>query len=125
MFYSDDIKLKSNIAEYRARKGLTQIELAREVGVTETTIANWEKERRGLECLDRAIRLCRALDCQLEDLVKYVPDFKEEGEKNNDKIKELSFSEMQDLANSTQSKTVHIIQAWPRETSKEVNISLE
>lgn len=63
--------LISNISTLRERSGLTQRELALIVGVTETTIANWERGRSGLEWIDRLIKLCQALDCSLEDLIDY------------------------------------------------------
>lgn len=61
------------IAALREAKKLTQLELAKKVGVTETTIANWEKGRSGIEWLDRIIRLCKALDCTPEELLHYIP----------------------------------------------------
>lgn len=64
-----EMKLKSNIAALRDEAGLTQLELSRLVGVTETTIANWEKGRSGLEWIERLIRLCKALNCAPEELL--------------------------------------------------------
>ena len=65
-------KPKSNIAELRRRLGMTQLELSRRVGVTETTIANWEKNRGGgLELIERFINLCEALRCSPRDLLSY------------------------------------------------------
>jgi transcriptional regulator with XRE-family HTH domain len=63
------MSLISNIAELREKAGLTQRELSSILGVTETTIANWERGRSGLDWIERLIKLCRALDCNLEDLV--------------------------------------------------------
>lgn len=62
----------SKIAELRQKSGLTQRELAMMVGVTETTIRNYEKGRSILEWIERIIRLCKALDCQPEDLINYI-----------------------------------------------------
>ena len=62
----------SKIAQLRQKSGLTQRELAHIVGVTETTIRNYEKGRSILEWIERIIRLCKALDCQPEDLINYV-----------------------------------------------------
>lgn len=59
----------SRIATLREQAGLTQRELALAVGVTETTIANWERGRSGLDWIERLIRLCRTLNCDLEDLI--------------------------------------------------------
>jgi transcriptional regulator with XRE-family HTH domain len=68
------LKVVSRIAALREKKGITQLELSRLVGVTETTIQNWEKSRAGVEQIERLIKLCNALDCKLEDLIEYRPD---------------------------------------------------
>jgi transcriptional regulator with XRE-family HTH domain len=57
------------ITQLRERQNLTQRQLAERVGVTETTIANWERGRSGLDWIERLIRLCFALNCQITDLV--------------------------------------------------------
>ena len=63
--------MTSNIAALREQAGLTQRDIAQELGVTETTIANWERGRSGLDWIDRLIRLCQVLDCDLTDLIIY------------------------------------------------------
>jgi transcriptional regulator with XRE-family HTH domain len=63
------MSLISNIAELREKAGLTQRELSLTLGVTETTIANWERGRSGLDWIDRITKLCRVLNCDLEDLI--------------------------------------------------------
>jgi transcriptional regulator with XRE-family HTH domain len=63
----------SKIASLREKAQLTQLELSQAVGVTESTIANWEKGRSGLDWIEKLIRLCRALHCNLEDLIEYDP----------------------------------------------------
>ena len=64
----------SNIALLREQADLTQLELSQLVGVTESTIANWEKGRSGLEWIDKIIKLCKALSCDLDDLIDYQDD---------------------------------------------------
>ena len=66
-------KLQSNIAVLRKRNHLTQLDLALQLGVTETTIANWERDRKGLESFEKLIRLCNVLQCKLEDLIQRSP----------------------------------------------------
>jgi transcriptional regulator with XRE-family HTH domain len=62
----------------RERAGLTQLELSRLVGVTESTIQNWESGRTGTDHIERIIRFCKALNCQIEDLIEYVGEPLEE-----------------------------------------------
>ena len=61
----------SKVAELRKELGLTQKELANLVGVTESTIRNWENNRNGIEWFERIAKLCNALKCGPDDLLKY------------------------------------------------------
>jgi transcriptional regulator with XRE-family HTH domain len=65
-------KPKPRIALLREKAGLTQLELSRLVGVTESTIQNWESGRTGTDHIERIIRFCKALNCQVEDLIDYT-----------------------------------------------------
>jgi transcriptional regulator with XRE-family HTH domain len=71
-------KAKPRIAFLREKAGLTQLELSRLVGVTESTIQNWESGRTGTEQIERVIRFCQALNCQVQDLIEYIPESPEE-----------------------------------------------
>jgi transcriptional regulator with XRE-family HTH domain len=70
--------LKPRIALLREKAGLTQLELSRLVGVTESTIQNWESGRTGTDHIERVIRFCKALNCQVEDLIEYVNESPQE-----------------------------------------------
>lgn len=61
----------SCVAELRKRLDLTQRQLADLVGVTETTVRNWENNRSGVEWFERIAKLCDALQCTPSDLFKY------------------------------------------------------
>ncbi len=65
-------KAKPRITFLREKAGLTQLELSRLVGVTESTIQNWESGRTGTDHIDRIIRFCQALNCRVEELIEYV-----------------------------------------------------
>ncbi|HIK06466.1 MAG TPA: helix-turn-helix transcriptional regulator [Trichormus sp. M33_DOE_039] len=65
-------KPKPRIALLREKAGLTQLELSRLVGVTESTIQNWESGRTGTDHIERIIRFCKALNCRVEDLIEYA-----------------------------------------------------
>lgn len=60
--------IKQNyILEHRARKGWTQAELAKRLGVSKVTIYNWEKQHNQ-PLPPTIIRLMAVLDCGMEDL---------------------------------------------------------
>ena len=90
-------ELKSRIAELRDKVGLTQRELAAIVGVTETTIANWERGRRAIEFIDKLIRLCDALQCDIRELIEQPSiDLREVNLANTDfQGKDLSKAQLQ------------------------------
>ncbi|MBE9212193.1 helix-turn-helix transcriptional regulator [Plectonema cf. radiosum LEGE 06105] len=71
-------KPKPRIAFLREKAGLTQLELSRLVGVTESTIQNWESGRTGIDHIQRIVKFCKALNCQVEDLLESDNDFPEE-----------------------------------------------
>ncbi|MDJ1184720.1 helix-turn-helix transcriptional regulator [Roseofilum casamattae] len=64
----------SRIAKLREEKGLTQLELAQLLEVTENTVANWEKGRSGLDWIVRVSKLCKLFECTPDDLLEYIPD---------------------------------------------------
>jgi putative transcriptional regulator len=59
------------IASLRQKVGLTQRQLADLVGVTETTVRNWENNRSGVEWFERVAKLCDSLQCTPNDLFGY------------------------------------------------------
>jgi transcriptional regulator with XRE-family HTH domain len=67
----------SRVAELRKKVEITQRQLAEKVGVTETTVRNWENNRSGVEWFERVSKLCNALECSPNELFQYI----EAGEK--------------------------------------------
>jgi putative transcriptional regulator len=61
----------SKVAELRKRQKLTQRQLAISLDVTESTIANWENGRNGVEWFERIAKLCEALNCSPNQLFGY------------------------------------------------------
>ena len=62
----------------RERAKLTQRALSDIVGVTENTIQNWESGRAGLKQIEMVIKFCKALKCNPEDLIEFIPAPKRE-----------------------------------------------
>ncbi len=81
--------MTSNIAALREAAGLTQRDVALSLGVTQTTVANWERGRSGLDWIARLITLCRILDCELEDLIGYSDDDEVEDEPTFEELRAL------------------------------------
>jgi transcriptional regulator with XRE-family HTH domain len=86
----------SRITLLREQMGLTQIELAQLLDVTENTIANWEKGRSGLDWIIRVIKLCKIFQCTPDQLIEYVV----ETEPVEEKPKKRSLEELRQLINT-------------------------
>ena len=72
----DDTKI--TIREARKNAGVTQDELAREVGVTQGAVTQWETGRAA-PSLPMFIKVAQALGCSLDDLVDSPDDESETG----------------------------------------------
>ena len=92
------MKPVSRIADFRDQIGLTQIELADLLDVTENTVANWEKGRSGLVWIERVIKLCKIFQCTPDQLIDYVPDA--EPKESNTNKKKPSLDELRRLINT-------------------------
>ncbi len=62
----------TRIAELREAKGLTQSDLARAINVDTSTIRNLERNRSGIQAIERVVLLCEIFECDAKDLIKYV-----------------------------------------------------
>lgn len=105
------MKPVSRIAEFRDQIGLTQIELADLLDVTENTVANWEKGRSGLVWIERVNKLCKLFQCTPDQLIDYVPDT--EPEKPNTNKKKPTLDDLRRLINTHE----------PASTNREQNSS--
>lgn len=56
------------IAQLRGRAGMTQQELADQLGCSVNVIGDWESGRKG-ERIERTVRLCGALGCEASELM--------------------------------------------------------
>ncbi|WP_245555344.1 helix-turn-helix transcriptional regulator [Baaleninema simplex] len=65
-----------NIKALREAAGYTQESLAQALGTSLSTVRNWERANVGLWGFYWAIKLCRALNCDVEDILR-----KENGDK--------------------------------------------
>ncbi|MGE4276324.1 MAG: helix-turn-helix transcriptional regulator [Lawsonibacter sp.] len=56
------------LAKLRARKGYSQVQLAKLIGVAQNTISNWENGKREPSCAE-LIKLSFHLDCTVDELI--------------------------------------------------------
>lgn len=61
----------NQLKHYRQRAGLTQPQLAEQVGISPRTLSDYEQERKPLEkaAAITVLRMARRLDCTVEDLI--------------------------------------------------------
>lgn len=59
----------NRIKEFRTRKKLSQLELAKKMNVKQNTISEWENDRR-VPNIRKAIKLAEMLDTTVEKLYK-------------------------------------------------------
>lgn len=63
------MSFRENLLHLRAVHGLTQEQLAEQVGVSRQSVAKWESDKSYPE-MDKLIYLCQIFDCSLDDLVQ-------------------------------------------------------
>jgi len=57
------------IKKYRLRNKLTQNELGKKVGATQSSVTDWEKGRC-YPTMDKLIIMCKIFKCTINDLIK-------------------------------------------------------
>lgn len=98
--HSPERKVTTGIAKLRDNADLTQAELAKAVGVTETTIANWENGRT--EWIEKIILLCDALNCSIKEL--WTTPINELRERMQPKITQASLAKAVGVRENTVAK---------------------
>lgn len=68
------------LKEIRKQRGMTAEDVAKEIGVTQAAVANWENNRRVMN-IDTLVRLTKVFDCTADELlgISRGPENKEEG----------------------------------------------
>ncbi|MFZ4858820.1 MAG: helix-turn-helix domain-containing protein [Desulfuromonadaceae bacterium] len=69
-------KMKEVISEKEFKLGrrITQDEISKETGIHRTTLSKISGHRGYNTTTDNIDKLCRFLECQVEDLMQYIPD---------------------------------------------------
>ena len=67
------------LKEIRKKNGLSAEALAKEIGVTQAAVANWENDRRKMN-VDTLIRIAEVLRCTPNDLLGFPQEREESGQ---------------------------------------------
>ena len=95
-FTRDELEaVRANITRARKQKGLTQVELAQKMGITQRVISYYEKEAKTIS-LDAVSKIAKALDISTSKIlitnkeIQDLPDLPVAFQKRIAKIKELT-----------------------------------
>lgn len=63
---------ETNLKRVRLSRGLSQVRLAKEAGVSLAIIASYEQGKRNIDGsgLDMLCRICKVLDCRIEEIIE-------------------------------------------------------
>lgn len=62
--------LARGLKPLRERVGLTQVQLASELGVSDRIIRAWERGEKEMEGLDHVVALCAVFNCKTSELIQ-------------------------------------------------------
>lgn len=68
--------IKIHLSRILGEKRWTQADLARKTGIRPSTIGDYYHELAERVNLDYLSLICEALDCQISDILEYIPDDK-------------------------------------------------
>lgn len=71
--------IKCHLSRLLGERRLKISEVARDAGVNRGTLTRLYHETAERVELDALNRICRHLDCSIEDLLEYIPEQKDEG----------------------------------------------
>lgn len=100
----------SKIAQARRKVGLTQKELAKHLGVTVHTVANWENGRVDLWFIVIVIKLCEILNCPPKNLIEFNTDL-------NSERNALSLEEMRERLGTNELQVTSVTDMQEKEES--------
>ncbi len=66
--------IKNHLSKLLGERRMTQSELAKRTGIRPSTINEWYHEFIVRMNVDHMERICEVLDCQLSDLIEYIPN---------------------------------------------------
>lgn len=66
--------IHSTLSTVLGAKRIKQIELSKITGISKTTINSLYNDRITMVSYDTLNSICKALDCQVSDILTYVPD---------------------------------------------------
>lgn len=68
------MEIPERIKNARIKKGISQAELAKKIGVTHSAVCFWENGKRNVK-LDTLVKISNALGCHLEEIAGYSFSF--------------------------------------------------
>lgn len=67
--YAHAVSFGKNVRRLRENQGLQQKELARKLGVKQSALSSWERDRSGLPETPTLLRFAKGLGCSVDDLL--------------------------------------------------------
>ncbi len=66
--------IHSTLSAVLGSKRIKQSELAKMTGISKTTVNSFYNDKVTMVSYDVLNKICKALDCQVSDILTYVPD---------------------------------------------------